>query len=255
MEQIIRHTLIPGISTHLVLQVMPDAICKLHSENERDPKNHLKLFSDPDGFVHFHARPSAEHSDPVKIVIECEVNGDIRTYPFEFRSNLRPTQNMPLPPDIATHPKPKADSIRPALSDDEIHNLSNVDLLKRGYPHRPDPKKALGAFHVWKRAVSTPVLVIKPSVIIHPDIRAGSGEISPNWSGIELRGNTGSFSLVNANWLVPFVFGNPADVLTYSSFWVGIDGDNLFDLVQAGTEQNTIDINYLGIVNMTFTSF
>ena len=254
MKPLIRHTLIPGIATHLALKVIPNAICRLRRENESDPKKHLKLFSDPEGFIHFHAKPSAEHSHTAKIMIECEKEGNTEIYPYEFRSSFRPTNDVPLPPDLQNHPKTTEHTVRPPLSEEEIYNLSNVDLLKRGYPHRPDPKKSLGAFHVWKRSVSAPVKVIKPSVIAHPELRAGSTETSNNWSGLELRGGTGSFSLVSANWNVPTVFGNPADTSTNSAFWVGIDGDNLNDLVQAGTEQDAIDINFI-FFNISFSSY
>jgi hypothetical protein len=64
---------------------------------------------------------------------------------------------------------------------------------------------------------------------------------SGNWSGFELRSTPGSFGWVSAQWTVPSVTAEAGLVTTtYSSTWVGLDGDATTDLVQAGSEQDVM---------------
>ena len=71
-----------------------------------------------------------------------------------------------------------------------------------------------------------------------------------NWSGYELRGPAGSYDWVSAEWNVPPVTGE-TNTVTYSSLWVGLDGDGSADLVQAGTAQanTTIFIPFQGTMS------
>ena len=75
---------------------------------------------------------------------------------------------------------------------------------------------------------------------------------SGNWSGFELDRSyfftgirpprvtfTPAYDWVKGSWRVPAVTGELGQT-TYSSFWVGLDGDNTVDLVQAGTEQDCL---------------
>ena len=41
---------------------------------------------------------------------------------------------------------------------------------------------------------------------------------------------------------------------TFSALWVGLDGDNLTDLVQAGTEQDSVNFN-LFFLNLTISTY
>jgi hypothetical protein len=58
---------------------------------------------------------------------------------------------------------------------------------------------------------------------------------SGNWAGLVDTGTT--FTGVSAFWTVPAV--RPSSSLAVSSTWIGVDGYNNADLIQAGTEQNT----------------
>jgi hypothetical protein len=60
---------------------------------------------------------------------------------------------------------------------------------------------------------------------------------SGNWSGIELQQTAASFGWVAGTWKVPSVTGESGQT-SFSSTWVGIDGDGTADLVQTGTEQD-----------------
>jgi hypothetical protein len=74
-----------------------------------------------------------------------------------------------------------------------------------------------------------------------PGGAAGTG--STNWSGFELRGATNSYFAVEAEWYVPSVSAETG-IATYSTIWIGLDGDGTSDLVQDGTEQDINSICY-----------
>jgi len=58
---------------------------------------------------------------------------------------------------------------------------------------------------------------------------------STNWSGYV---QTGTFTSATATWNVPTVTTSSTD--KYGSDWVGIDGFNNSDLIQTGTEEDTV---------------
>jgi hypothetical protein len=57
---------------------------------------------------------------------------------------------------------------------------------------------------------------------------------SHNWSGYAGTGNPGTFTNVSASWTQPAVTCGAAN--TFSSFWVGLDGDGTPTVEQTGTE-------------------
>jgi hypothetical protein len=57
-------------------------------------------------------------------------------------------------------------------------------------------------------------------------------------------GSNPTYVEVAAYWHVPEIVAYDPDNSTYSSVWVGLDGDNLSDLVQAGTEQDSVDLSF-----------
>ena len=65
---------------------------------------------------------------------------------------------------------------------------------------------------------------------------ANLGWQAQNWSGYALTGGTGTYAAVTGCWTVPTVSASARD--TYSSAWIGIDGDGNTDLIQTGTEQD-----------------
>ena len=58
--------------------------------------------------------------------------------------------------------------------------------------------------------------------------------ISENWAGYTSAGNPGTFTSVSASWAQPAVTCTATD--TFSSFWVGLDGDGTNSVEQTGTE-------------------
>jgi hypothetical protein len=246
----LRYTFAPRITTPIVMKTLPGASCIIHRLGEPNPGRSLKLFADYEGMVRFHVRPSAESEGIAKVVLDCEVSGKVTRFPLELRASAKPTEEIPAP-SLAIQSQAGA-SVRPGLSEQDMLHLSNQELHKRGYPARPNPEQAPGLFNTWRRIVSTPMTIIEPHTVSNPGISHGPVKIvagpqtANNWSGFELRG-VGPYAEVVGRWVVPNVHLGEA-IPTYSAFWIGIDGDGLNDLVQAGTEQNnvTFDFDFLG---------
>jgi hypothetical protein len=165
---------------------------------------------------------------------------------------------MPAPAPHQPKPVRREVKLRPAIDVEQALKLPAEELLKRGYPLPPDPEGAPIAFNTWRRVVSAPYTIVEPRQVARPDIThatkvARSGGFgsrptagpatSTNWSGFELRGAAGTYDWVTAIWHVPPVSGE-SNQHTYSAYWIGLDGDGVTDLVQAGTEQENIDFNF-----------
>jgi hypothetical protein len=168
---------------------------------------------------------------------------------LHLRAGAAPTEDMPAP--RTSIPTPKGARILPALKDADARQLSNNDLLTRGYPRRPDAVTSPDNYKTWLDMVSRPVTILPPHSVSRSDVshrlrnaEAGTAT-SGNWSGYEARGAKGAYDAVQGEWNVPaIVIGEPGNV-TYSAFWVGLDGDGTKDLIQAGTEQNYTEIGSL----------
>ena len=62
---------------------------------------------------------------------------------------------------------------------------------------------------------------------------------SENWAGYAAAGTAGTFTRVSASWSKPAVACTAAQ--TFSSFWVGLDGDGTSTVEQTGTEADCAD--------------
>ena len=63
---------------------------------------------------------------------------------------------------------------------------------------------------------------------------ANAAVTSQNWAGYAAAGNAGTFTSVSASWSQPAVTCTATD--TFSSFWVGLDGDGTNSVEQTGSE-------------------
>jgi hypothetical protein len=63
---------------------------------------------------------------------------------------------------------------------------------------------------------------------------ANAGATSENWAGYTSAGAAGTFTSVSASWAQPAVTCTATQ--TFSSFWVGLDGDGTNSVEQTGTE-------------------
>jgi peptidase A4-like protein len=135
--------------------------------------------------------------------------------------------------------------------------LRATDRQLRVYrlPRRPDAKKEPELRSLWDRTVSRTKLLITPEFEHHENITHGpargaggravsarlarrevSNATSSNWSGAASFSPAGKpYGFVGGQWTVPSP-NSTADGAYYASEWVGIDGWNSNDVLQAGTE-------------------
>ena len=255
----VQYTVAPGRYTQITMRTYPHAVCKLRREDEAEPRHFAYIYADEEGLIRMQVRPSNEHEQVAHMVIECEADGKVTHFPLHLRPHSSPTQQMPAPPPHNPKPVRREAKIRPAITVEEALRLPDEELLQRGYPLPPDPEGTPVAFNSWRRVVSAPFTMIEPRLVPRPDLSHGTRvvratgfgsrptagtESSGNWSGFELRGAAGTYDWVTAIWHVPTVTGE-SNAHTYSAYWIGLDGDGVTDLVQAGTEQENIDFDFL----------
>lgn len=254
----VRQTMVPGKMSAVSVNSLPNAVCTLRAQDDSGAVQTLKLFADDQGEVRFHARPSAETDNPPNLQLSCEANGQTMDHAMDLRASAA----APAP---AARVRP-AGRTRPALTGDPTV-LSQEELLSRGYPMRPDPEKMPEAYATWLRAVSTEATEIEPKSVARPGFRAGTLPVAPfrlpstqnssNWSGFSLYRDPYLIRLLNVpspqpyvfasgEWYVPSVAGEQG-IQDNSVLWVGLDGQGTGDVLQDGTGQDAIGVNFLGI--------
>ena len=148
---------------------------------------------------------------------------------------------------VSTAPAPPAGFDPLTASDDS--------LATYGFPPRPDKNGSSGAYAAWERAMKAskervfPVLELT-SHFNGPNVgvgKTGNGTAkSYNWSGVVSTTNATSYGSNSFYWayseyVIPVAvqaFGACTGGWDYSSSWVGIDGYNSNDVLQAGTESD-----------------
>ena len=78
--------------------------------------------------------------------------------------------------------------------------------------------------------------IVHPAVAALHGLKGSAGQTSSNWSGYVA--TSGGYTHVSGSWRIPTVTVTADD--RYSSTWVGIGGDPTPDLIQAGTEQDSV---------------
>jgi hypothetical protein len=254
----VRLTVAPNVSLPIAMKTLPKAVCILHAEGDSDVAHSFKVFANDEGMIRFQVRPSAESEQIARLAVDCAAGAKSRTFELELRSNAVPTLEMPAPQPDVRAPQP-GDVIRPALTEAEAHALSGEELVQRGYPVRPDEQQAPEAFAAWRQAVTKAARRVDARQVANPDVQHGrriKGTIvteGPNWSGFELKASAGTYDLVEGEWNIPTA-NYESNSHTYSALWVGLDGDHLTDLLQAGTEQDNQDLNF-GVFHIYVTTY
>jgi len=197
----VRLTVAPNTPSRIAMKTLPKATCTLHAEGDSDAAHSFKVFADDEGMIRFQVSPSAESEQTARFAVDCAADGQSGTFALELRANAVPSYDMPAPATEVRTPK-ASDVIRPALTKAEALRLSTEELLKRGYPVRPDGKQAPDALATWLKAVTKPSRMVDARQVARPEIRhvkpvtASNYETSSNWSGFELRGASGTYDLV-----------------------------------------------------------
>ena len=243
-------TIAPNVHTAIVLKSTPDAACDLHAEGVSDRAQTLRFYANGDGYLKIHANPK-QASDEIRLQLDCTENGAVVRYPLHLRASFSPTEDMPAPESVM--PTPKGSKILPGLTTAEARQLSDDELINRGYSMRPDAATSPDQYARWLEGVSRPMTLVPSHSVSRSDIghrtqqgiQAGISD-SYNWSGYVANHSKRSYSAVSGYWNVPEVMYAEANHNTSSAFWIGLDGYGLSDLEQAGTEQDSIDFEPFG---------
>jgi hypothetical protein len=260
-------TIPPGAETPVVLRTEPDAACDLHAAGVNDPSQTMRLYANVEGYVRFHFTPNQGIQDAY-LQLDCTTQQAVTTHPLHLRIDGSPTADMPAPE--ASVPAPAGSKVRPALTDEAARQLSDEDIIAQGYPPRPNAAESPEAYAKWLDRVSRPMTIVPPHSVKRSDIShlprtaIAGPNTSSNWSGFVAQGSNGSYRLAQGEWTVPSVLGEVKIVYegrlptvvtgpqTYSALWVGLDGNNTKDLVQAGTEQNAQSLPLFGTATSYF---
>jgi len=177
--------------------------------------------------------------------------------------SLAMAQGAPPPDSVATNQTnlPGVFAYTQPPSGLDPLTASDTALAQYGFPPRPDPQSAPEAYALWQKLVSTPQTRItnpnlQPTKTYHRPAQdlSPEGEIaangaasytSSNWSGYAISAANGTFNVNNAavyaEYVVPTAqqaFGVCTGSWDYSAQWIGFDGFNSNDVLQAGTEAN-----------------
>ncbi|KAH9203260.1 concanavalin A-like lectin/glucanase domain-containing protein [Leptodontidium sp. 2 PMI_412] len=127
------------------------------------------------------------------------------------------------------------------------------ELKSYGLPLKPDEKAHPGRYARWAKNLSKPLTFVSPTFKIIEDKRITlphqKGKVkdditSGNWSGfVTTNLDSGDqFNLVEGEWIAPNAYPNSsgADGDYLVSNWIGIDGWNSGDVLQAGTTSQCI---------------
>jgi hypothetical protein len=232
-------TVTPGVSTPIVLKTFPGAVCELYGSDT--PSKSLRFLANGDGYLKIHARPEQE-SEEARVQLDCAgKNGKAVRYPLHVRGSISPTEDMPMPESAL--PTPRGSSVRPALTAADAESLSAEELVRRGYSLRPNASADAEAQDLWLQQVTREMTILPaskmgPSRIRHGAVQAGGDTQNYNWSGFISITKKRTYDWVDGQWNVPEIFHCERNTTTWSALWAGIDGYNLSDLAQAGTEQD-----------------
>ena len=235
-----------NVHTAMVFKTQPGAACDLHPAGASDAAHTMRLYANAEGYVRFYVHTKDHSQLDADVQLDCSAAGRVTIYPLHVRTGVAPTAAMPAP--ASSMPVPKGSRILPALTDEAARQLSDADVISLGYPPRPDASTSPEDYSKWLDLVSRPITLVPPQSVSRtdvshkaPDAQAGTFS-SANWSGYEAQSTPGSYVAVTGEWLVPPILAGEPFLLTWSAFWVGLDGHGQIDLVQAGTEQNLFEL-------------
>jgi hypothetical protein len=239
-----------GLTTLIRIQTMPNAACTIHQEGSESPS--MLAYADPSGSLDLYVRPMNISNETGKLIVKAELDSNTTQHVLALRP-VREQITAVSPSSLLSEWRADNVAIRPALSLDEALQITDLELLERGYPFRPNPQAAPRAFGDWLLSVASFAIRVEPHSIVRPDISHVSDQTVPgsnltlNWSGFVLEDVTGAYNdaydWLTGRWIVPHVTGENFHT-TYSGIWIGLGGrgnaTEYLHMFQTGTgHQNT----------------
>jgi len=227
-----------GSTSTASIRTLPNATCRLHlPEQAAGANGQLRVFSDDDGV----ARIQLDHLDPTvahgQLTLDCADEPGARlshTIEIVIDDSAAPQ----APAKYRTTGKPML-----AKLDVPATALTDHDLDVRHYPPRPNPVTNPTEYDTWLQLVSGSPTLITPHVVTDQERVHSTRSTSGNWSGyvITTPSTAPIYAWIYGEWNVPRAYAESGfSSWDHSSFWVGIDGWGSNDVVQDGTDQNTL---------------
>jgi hypothetical protein len=220
----------------MAMATAPYADCELYFP--KHPENALDVSADGRGVVWFEVGSLQQ-----TMVLDCkdssgtklpEQNVDRRAVFDSIK------QSSPATAEALALPIPG--TVRPALANPSSASVG--DLLRGGFPIRPDATSDPDTYSRWLATVSTPAVQVKTHPRPSRIPAAGTNEPSPTWSGIVLDQPGVVYDVAFASWVQPSIIhliDSTNAGFQDASFWIGLDGFSATgvitsnDVHQAGT--------------------
>jgi hypothetical protein len=239
----------PKALSAISFSAAPNVQCSVAPANGSGSGQAFTVYTNDEGTATFYVTPS-QTSSAAQLVATCS-SGNQQTIQIQPVAGAQPLA-APAPSNAATNAR-LGYTVRPALTGDPMA-LSNQELIKRGYPMRPDPQKAPGAYASWLKAVSKPATFTPPKTVNVEGRSHGRAQISagantqsarlatsdtttPISSGSEYESGyllsffTRPFVWIEGQWNVPALVGGEEGGVTSSDLGIGLEN------VEAGTHK------------------
>ena len=151
----LRYTVKPDSSSAVYFKAFPDCVCNLYpAEKSTAGAQHLRLYGDRQGYVRFFVRPKSDKENLTRFTARCRGGKSLVSYDIQLRTATLPTKEMPFP-FIPKKILPQG-RLLPALREEEARKLSDREILRRGYPPRPNTAREKLSYTAWLNAFSAP---------------------------------------------------------------------------------------------------
>ena len=230
----VTHRMPTGSTSVASVQTLANATCTLHEAG--NPMRTMRVFSDDRGTARIQLDHLAHEIRHGELDLDCtDESGAGQTDAIDVVIDDTASPSAPAPYDTRGLPTL-------ARLDVPASSLTAADLATRHYPPRPNANDADGTA-AWTRLVTSGAAIVTPHVIADT-VRHGNAN-SGNWSGYTLTSSaqTPIYAWIYGEWNVPRGYSESGFYSSdHSSFWVGIDGWGTNDVVQDGTDSNTLTV-------------
>ena len=249
----IEHWIPPDTTRTLTLHTTPGAFCRMQSPDQRQEdaaEERPDVVADQDGTVRVYVRGKPGFKEQT-ITLKCSPeDGDDELLQVALHEADETTPAESILPSVGAERELSRDtSIWRARADFDPFTADPGQLEELGYPPRPDRDKRREEFATWSQLVSAAVDRPQRDAPMRTRSFPGSRKLrvtppakiaelldittSPNWGGVGYTAASGTFTSAVGIWRIPST-DNDQDDDTQISHWVGIDGFNEPDVIQAG---------------------
>jgi hypothetical protein len=232
-----------GGATVASIRTLANASCGLRIAGQPDPTQKLHVYSDDEGMVRIHLQHMDKSVDGGDLLLSCSDDaGRTASTIIAVAVDDKAVAEEAAAFSLANKPR------LGTLDDVDPLSLTNAELVARHYPPRPDVNANPGGYAKWLQLVTSGPAMLNAHVMVDPDrthgpARSNANGTSNNWSGyvITTPSSLPEYAWIYGEWTVPRAYAESGFwSIDHSTLWVGIDGWGSPDVVQDGTDQDTV---------------